>query len=253
MTAPQLLNLADLHAIADRSAFDFFGVVDMADEDGFIGAGADLSTATLLNAYRTGVFPWYSAGEPICWWCPPVRCVLRPDDFRPAKSLIRTAKKSNWHISTSLAFHQVMHSCAAPRSYTDDTWINDEMMDAYTHLHELGVAMSVEVWADIPQNSELIGGLYGLQFGAVFCGESMFHTRTDASKIAFWAMTVLARKAGIRLIDCQLENPHLMSLGATLMPKQDFLDKLSVLNRTDTPRMAGCMTVNDLAEFVHHA
>ncbi|WFF38406.1 leucyl/phenylalanyl-tRNA--protein transferase [Moraxella nasibovis] len=241
------LNLTDLHAIADRSAFDFGSVIELADEDGFIGAGADLSTATLLNAYRTGVFPWFSAGDPICWWCPPIRCVINPNDFRPAKSLIRTAKKSNWQISTNLAFDEVMRACAEPRAYTDETWIVDEMIDAYTRLHELGVAFSVEVWADTPKDSELLGGLYGLQLGSLVCGESMFHRRTDASKIAFWAMTALAKHAGVQLIDCQLENPHLMSLGASLLPKDDFLAQIHTLNRTDTPHIHGRMAVQDLA------
>lgn len=240
------LSLADLHAIADRSAFDFGSVIELADEDGFIGAGADLSTATLLNAYRTGVFPWFSAGDPICWWCPPTRCVIDPSDFRPAKSLIRTAKKSSWHISTNLSFDEVMRACAEPRAYTDETWIVDEMIDAYSRLHELGVAFSVEVWAGEPKDSELIGGLYGLQFGALVCGESMFHRRTDASKIAFWAMAVLAKQAGIQMIDCQLENPHLMSLGASLIPKKSFLTQIHHLNRTDTPRIDGQMMVQAL-------
>ncbi|MFA9486924.1 MULTISPECIES: leucyl/phenylalanyl-tRNA--protein transferase [unclassified Moraxella] len=245
-----LPSLADLHAIADRSAFDFNSVVDMADENGFVGTGADLSTATLLNAYRTGVFPWYSDGDPICWWCPPTRCVLYPDEFYPTKSLIRTAKKNAWQISTNLAFRQVMRACAAPRSYTNDTWINDEMLDAYARLHELGVAISVEIWEGVPKDSELIGGLYGLQFGAIFCSESIFHTRTDASKIAFWAMTILAKQADVKLIDCQLENPHLISLGAYLIKKSDFLDRLTTLNHTDTPHMTGSMAVNDLVTLI---
>lgn len=245
MTAPQL-HLDDLHAIADRSAFDFRQVIGLADDDGFIGTGADLSTATLLSAYRTGVFPWFGEHDPLCWWCPPIRCVVHPHTFTPAKSLRRTAKQSSWHISSNLAFEQVIAACAAPRAYSDDTWINDEMIDAYTKLHQMGIAISIEVWAHEVGNSELIGGLYGLQFGSVFCGESMFHTRTDASKVAFWALNVLAHQAGIRLIDCQLENPHLMSLGASLMPKDEFLGHLHTLTHTPAHRLTGQMAVKDL-------
>ncbi|WP_323843575.1 leucyl/phenylalanyl-tRNA--protein transferase [Moraxella sp. Pampa] len=245
----QILSLADLHAIADRSVFNFSNIIDVADEDGFIGAGADLSIATLLNAYRVGVFPWSNDGDPICWWCPPVRCVLRPHDFQPSNSLVRTAKKSTWQISTNTAFKRVIHACAKPRLYADDTWITTQMIDAYTRLHEIGVAISIEIWEGEPQISELIGGLYGLQLGAVFCGESMFHTRTDASKMAFWAMNVIAKHKNIQLIDCQLENSHLMSLGATLIPRADFLAQISILNHTITPQLNGRMPVKELVAF----
>ncbi len=241
------LDLADLHTIADRAAFDFGRIIGLADDDGFIGAGADLSTATLLNAYRSGVFPWFGEDDPICWWCPPVRCVVHPDDFHPAKSLIRTAKKMPWHITTNHAFGSVMTACAAPRAYSDDTWINDEMIDAYTKLHDMGAAMSVEVWDSAADDAKLVGGLYGVQYGAVFCGESMFHTQKDASKIAFWALMHLATSAGIRLIDCQLENPHLMTLGATLMPRDEFLTALATLNRAPTPPLSGSMSTRELA------
>lgn len=242
----QYLDLADLHTIANRAAFDFKQVTDLADDDGFIGAGADLSTATLLNAYRNGVFPWFGANDPICWWCPPVRCIIHPNDFRPAKSLIRTAKKMPWHITTNRAFDSVMSACAAPRTYSDDTWINTQMMHAYTKLHELGVAMSVEVW-DNTADEVLVGGLYGVQYGAIFCGESMFHTQKDASKVAFWALMNFAKSCGIRLIDCQLENPHLMSLGAILMPRDEFLTTLAILNHTPTPPLSGSMSTQHLA------
>ncbi|WP_249024907.1 leucyl/phenylalanyl-tRNA--protein transferase [Moraxella caviae] len=205
----------------------------MADTHGFIGAGADLTTPTLLNAYRNGVFPWFNAGDPICWWYPKSRCVIAPDAFTPAKSLVRTAKKSAWTLTTNQAFCQVMHACAGARKATDgtlcaDTWISDEMIDAYTALHELGVAKSVEIW----ENDALVGGLYGVQIGALFCGESMFHARSNASKIAFWGLSCLAQRAGIGLIDCQLENPHLMSLGATIIPHAQFAKHAEKLVRT---------------------
>lgn len=241
------LDLADLHTIADLAAFDFGRIIDLADDDGFIGTGADLSTATLLNAYRSGAFPWFGADDPICWWCPPVRCVLSPNAFRPAKSLVRTAKKMPWHITTNHAFERVITACAKPRTYTDETWLGDEMMDAYTKLHHMGVAMSVEVWNGTPADGKLIGGLYGIQFGAVFCGESMFHTHTDASKIAFWGLIHFAKACHIQLIDCQLENPHLMSLGATLLPRDEFLTTLRTLSRTKTSPLFGDISTHALA------
>lgn len=241
----QLLSLADLHAIADRSAFDFEKISRLADDDGLVGAGADLYPATLLNAYRHGVFPWFSDSDPIYWWCPPLRCVISPIDFKPAKSLVRTAKKTDWTLSTNIAFTEVIDACAKPRTYTDDTWIGDEIAKAYIRLHDMGVAMSIEVWEN-GVGSELIGGLYGVQFGAIFCGESMFHTRTDASKIAFWGLNTLAKSSKIELIDCQLENPHLMSLGASLMPRDDFLARLSTLNRIPSDPLDAQIKVKDL-------
>lgn len=237
MTAP--LTLDDWHALADTCPYDFKMMHLVADPDGFLGAGADLSAATLLHAYRCGVFPWFHHDDPICWWSPPVRCVICPDEFMPAKSLKRTATKSSWQISTNTAFEQVMRACAAPRAYADDTWITGEMMDAYAHLHTLGVAVSIEIWESEIGNSELIGGLYGVNIGAIFCGESMFHTRTDASKIAFWSLMDLAKRTGIRLIDCQLENPHLMSLGAKTLPRADFLAQLDTLTTTPVQGLGG--------------
>lgn len=220
--------LTQLHLLADACAYDFAAAARHGDEE-FLGTGADLEPSTLLHAYRSGVFPWFGADEPICWWSPKVRCVLAPSDFQPSKSLMRTAKKQPWTITTNQAFDQVMLACSQPRSYTDDTWIHSEMIEAYSQLHQLSAASSIEVWAGAPQLSELVGGLYGVSLGAIFCGESMFHTRTDASKIAFWALMHFSRLFGIALIDCQMSNPHLMRLGATSMPKAEFLDKLGHL------------------------
>lgn len=219
--------LQQLHTLADVCAYDFSQAARSTDE--FLGTGADLEPSTLLHAYRCGVFPWFAADEPICWWSPKMRCVIAPSDFRPSKSLMRTAKKQPWVITTNSAFEQVIHACSQPRSYADDTWIHDEMIEAYCRLHELSAASSVEVWAGVPHNSELIGGLYGVGLGAIFCGESMFHRQTDASKIAFWALMRLAEQSGIALVDCQMQNPHLMRLGAKTMPKAEFLSLLDHL------------------------
>lgn len=221
------MDLAKLHAIADDCSFDFANARLLADDDGFLGTGADLSPSTLLHAYRCGVFPWFNAGEPICWWSPNPRCVLAPSDFVPSKTLRRTAKKHGWIVSANHDFAAVIQAC----SERPETWITQEMQHAYTQLHKLGAAVSIEVWAD-EVGGTLIGGLYGVQIGALFCGESMFHTRTDASKIAFWSLTHFAQQADITLIDCQLPNPHLLSLGAVSCTKTRFLQQLDTLINT---------------------
>lgn len=164
---------------------------------------------------------------------------MAPNDFQPSKSLIRTAKKQSWSITTNLAFEQVIHACSQPRSYANETWIHAEMIAAYCNLHQLSAASSVEVWAGVPQESELIGGLYGVGLGAIFCGESMFHKQTDASKIAFWALMQLAKRTGIALIDCQMQNPHLIRLGATAMPKVEFLTLLTHLVALPSSGLSG--------------
>lgn len=223
------LNFKQIHALADLCPFDFLGMarhLAEGDDYGFLGSGGDLDVSTLLHAYRSGVFPWFGQDEPIQWWSPNPRCVIKPADFLPKKSLVRTAKKQSWTLTTNQAFVQVIKACSQPRAYADDTWITATMQQAYTKLHELGVAISIEVWQDEPCQSELVGGLYGVQMGKVFCGESMFHHQTDASKIAFWGLMVLCQKCGIKLVDCQLENEHLMSLGAELMERKEFLTQL---------------------------
>lgn len=230
------MNLKQLHAIADTCPYDFgAGVRLLSDEDthGFLGQGADLTAPTLLHAYRCGVFPWFNEDEPTAWWSPDPRCVLVPSDFVPKKSLTRTACKAEWTLTTNHAFTEVIKACAKPRAYADGTWIGDDMIEAYTRLHELGVAVSVEVWQGEPLQSPLIGGLYGLNIGAVFCGESMFHRVTDSSKVAFWGLMTLCQKQGITLVDCQLENSHLMSLGAKLMDRAKFLSRLNELVLTE--------------------
>lgn len=230
-----MLTLSQLHTLADDCIYDFWQQARMLSEDdeGCLGFGADLEVQTLLHAYRSGVFPWFLEGQIPAWWSPTPRCVLKPISFKPKRSLIRTAKKSTWTLTTNHAFGRVIQACREPRAYADETWIGNEMVEAYTRLHELGVAVSVEVWDDTPLTSPLIGGLYGLSMGAVFCGESMFHRTTDASKIAFWALMTWCQAAGMTLVDCQLENPHLMSLGAELMGRHDFLMQLHQLVQTD--------------------
>lgn len=196
----------------------------MADPDGLglIAVGADLAPETLLSAYIQGLFPWFNEDEPIAWWSPEPRCVLDPLSYLPSKSLKRLAKSSTWQWSVNRAFEEVIHACSLPRSYAEDTWIHEEMIQAYTELHKLGYAHSFEVW----EGEALVGGLYGLKIGQIYFGESMFHRKSNASKIAFWALNNLCQHSQIQLIDCQLPNPHLESLGASIMPRDIFLKGL---------------------------
>lgn len=220
-----------LHKLANACPFDFKNLANhpsTQDKD-FLGQGADLSVHTLLNAYRCGVFPWFQEDEPILWWSPVSRCVIKPSTFKPSKSLIRYTKKQTWTLTTNHDFFSVINACSQPRSYSQDTWITQSMKNAYQDLHDLGAALSVEIWESKPHNSELIGGLYGVNIGGLFCGESMFHKKTNASKIAFWGLMTLCQKYNIQLVDCQLENPYLISLGATLIPKKEFLRQINTL------------------------
>lgn len=216
-----------IHALADCCPYDFRIPDD--DEAEVVGLGADLQVQTLLSAYVQGIFPWFNEGEPIAWWCPNPRCVMQVGQFVPSKSLRQSAKKyakQGGQISLNYAFSDVMERCSLPRAYTDETWIHDEMKDSYGALHELGVGFSVEVWAGTAGQSELIGGLYGLKIGNAVFGESMFHQSRDASKLAFWGLNKLCEQAGVGLIDCQLPNDYLLGLGATTVPRAEFLSVL---------------------------
>jgi leucyl/phenylalanyl-tRNA--protein transferase len=183
-----------------------------------------LDFATLLAAYRHGVFPWYSEDEPVQWWSPNPRFVLPPGDLRVTDSLRKTMRKPGWTVTLDQAFERVMRACAAvPRPGQDGTWITEEMIAAYVELHRRGHAHSVEVsW-----QGALVGGLYGVAIGRIFHGESMFHTRSDASKVGFAALVGRLRTAGFQLIDCQMPTAHLASLGAAPIRRAEFLATLA--------------------------
>jgi len=193
------------------------------DPDGLLAAGGDLSPKRLLAAYRQGIFPWFSEADPILWWSPDPRCVIYPAQFSASRSLKKSLNKSGWMITVDQAFEAVITACAAPRAYADDTWISPNIINSYSSLHHQGHAHSIEVWFE----GELVGGLYGVEVGALFCGESMFSTKTDASKIAYWTLTQIGVHAGWQLIDAQFENPHLMSLGARLISRVSYLEHLA--------------------------
>ena len=200
----------------------------LTEPDGLLAMGGDLSPERLINAYQRGIFPWFEDDQPILWWSPSQRMVLTPGDMHISRSLRKSLRRQNFSLSINHAFAEVIECCAEPRGYSSDTWITATMQDAYLQLHKMGFAHSVEVW----QDERLVGGLYGLYIGDIFCGESMFHTVTDASKIAFIALQQHLANIGCKLIDCQLHNEHLASLGAIEISREAFIKQLNTSNTT---------------------
>ena len=194
----------------------------LKDPNGLLAVGGCLSTTRLFNAYRQGIFPWYNPGEPILWWSPNPRLVLYPDQLIISRSLQKTLRKNTFHITFDQAFDQVINACAQPRQEESGTWTTDDINTAYNNLHAAGHAHSVEAWL----NNELVGGLYGVAIGQVFFGESMFHTQTDASKVAFVTLVEHLQRWGYQLIDCQVHSAHLASLGASNCSRADFKNLL---------------------------
>lgn len=188
------------------------------DPNGLLAAGGDLSPERLLDAYSKGIFPWFDKDQPILWWSPSPRAVLFPDQLHISRSLRKTLRKQRYQVTMDTAFTQVIQACAGPRAYSDGTWITDDMIAAYIRLHKLGYAHSVETW----EQGNLVGGVYGIALGKLFFGESMFSTATDASKVAFVYLVNQLKAWGYELIDCQVENPHLVSLGSTTIPRTQF-------------------------------
>lgn len=193
----------------------------LKDPDGLLAASGDLSPERILTAYQSGIFPWYSEDQPVLWWSPNPRCIIHPNELHLSKSLKKHIRKIQPRISFDKAFEKVIRHCARLDSDCG-TWITEEMEEAYIQLHHMGIAHSVEVWRD----NQLIGGLYGLSIGAIFFGESMFSLETNASKIAFSALCLQLARWNYELIDCQVENPHLLTLGASTIPRKLFLRKL---------------------------
>jgi leucyl/phenylalanyl-tRNA--protein transferase len=197
-----------------------FPPVDRSEREpnGLLAIGGDLSPARLLNAYRSGIFPWYSEDQPILWWSPDPRMVLFPDRLKVSRSLAKTLRNGGFEVSFDQVFGQVIDGCAGPRKDEQGTWITEEMQHAYIELHRLGHAHSVEIW----RRGELAGGLYGVALGRVFFGESMFSRERDASKVALVHLSGRLRDRGYRLIDCQVYSSHLISLGAETIDRREF-------------------------------
>ncbi|MDR1889050.1 MAG: leucyl/phenylalanyl-tRNA--protein transferase [Zoogloeaceae bacterium] len=198
----------------------------LRDPNGLLAAGDDLSLPRLLQAYRQGIFPWFSPGEPVLWWSPDPRMVLFPAEFRLHRSLYRTLHADAYEVRLDTAFPQVINACArTPRQGQDGTWITDGIKAAYSALHTAGWAHSVETW----MNGKLVGGLYGVAIGRMFYGESMFAHHRDASKIAFAHLVRFLCEHGFGLIDCQMKTAHLASLGAREIPRAEFIERLEHL------------------------
>jgi leucyl/phenylalanyl-tRNA--protein transferase len=201
-----------------------FPPVSMADEEGLLAVGGDLSAERLLLAYHNGIFPWYNEGEPICWWSPDPRFVLYPAELKVSKSMRTVLQNGKYRFTVNRAFEQVIQNCkTVTRTGQDGTWISVAMQQAYLTLHQLGHAHSAETWL----NGELVGGLYGIRLGKIFFGESMFSIKTNASKFAFINYLHQLQKENVSLIDCQLHTNHLESLGARMVPRQVFTEILA--------------------------
>ncbi len=204
----------------------------LAEENGLLAVGGDLTPGRLINGYRQGIFPWYSEGDPILWWFTSPRFVIHPDEFRIPKRLARYLRKPTFTVTMDKAFEQVIDYCATIRTHKgEETWITDEMKNAYCQLHNLGYAHSVECW----QNDMLAGGLYGVALDRVFFGESMFTRVSNSSKMALACLVGHLKKKNFGLIDCQMTTDHLMRYGAREISGRDFLRHLKNLISTTSP------------------
>ena len=208
------------------SALPHFPDVSMAlkTPDGLLAAGGSLTPAWLVSAYRHGIFPWFSDGDPILWWSPDPRMVLYPENFRQRRSLTKRLRNGGFTVTLDQCFERVMLACAAPRQDEGGTWITDDMLAAYTRLHQAGIAHSIEVHRD----NALVGGLYGIALGPVFFGESMFSRQADASKVALAYLAAAMRQAGGTLIDCQMHTAHLAHMGAETISRASFIKYLEL-------------------------
>lgn len=207
----------DSYSLAFPSANDA-----LKDPNGLLAMGGDLRPERLVRAYNQGIFPWYSPHEPILWWSPSPRAVLFPDKFRPSRSLQRYFRKYGYRISINRATKDVIRLCSELRS-EEETWIGPDMLSAYQKLSEQGKCHSIEVW----DGKELIGGMYGIAVGSIFCGESMFSKKSNASKMALWKFCEHFTASGGKLLDCQILNPHTQSLGAVEISRQEYLEHLN--------------------------
>lgn len=204
-----------------------------AMQDGLLAIGGDLDPHRILKAYQTGIFPWYSDYDPILWWSPNPRFVLFPDDLKIAKSMRPVLRKDNYSVSINQNFEEVINNCKSiDRQKQEGTWITPEMKEAYLALHKMGYAHSVELW---DTEGNLNGGLYGIGFGKLFCGESMFAKASNASKIAFIHFVKFLKSFGFEMIDCQMETPHLASFGAKSIERSVFLEYVQKNSVVDSP------------------
>ncbi|QNP40725.1 leucyl/phenylalanyl-tRNA--protein transferase [Lysobacter solisilvae (ex Woo and Kim 2020)] len=215
------------------------GQTALRHPDGLLAIGGDLTPQRLLNAYRHGIFPWYSEDQPILWWCPDPRTVFRSDGVRLSSRFRRWLRHSDWQVRADTAFDGVIDACARmPRAGQRGTWITDEMIEAYRELHELGHAHSIEVFA----GDRLVGGLYGVAIGRMFFGESMYSAESGGSKVALGALAQRMREWNWPLLDAQVENDHLLSMGAERWPRARFLATVAELTADSLAAPAGAWT-----------
>jgi leucyl/phenylalanyl-tRNA--protein transferase len=219
----------------------------LAEPNGLLAAGGDLSPERLLAAYRHGIFPWYSPGEPLLWWSPDPRMVLFPIELKISRSFAKTLKNRCYEVRLDTCFARVMSECARPRDGQSGTWISDEMCMAYLRLHQLGYAHSVETWID----GALVGGLYGVAIGRVFYGESMFSRVSDASKISLAHLCRYLGQRGFAVIDCQMKTPHLGSLGAREIPRREFAAGLAHWTEEGTEFLPGSWPIDALCNLFY--
>ena len=205
----------------------YFPPVEETSYEGVLAVGGDLSVERLLLAYNSGIFPWYNSDEPILWWAPSERMVVYPASYKVSKSMRNILNRNNFTITHNQNFKEVIANCQqVERRDQEGTWISTEIIDAYTKLHELGIAKSIEVW----QEGQLVGGLYGVDLGHVFCGESMFSSVPNASKVAFVSLVQQLKEKNYKLLDCQVHNDHLESLGAFEISRESFMRILKSAN-----------------------
>lgn len=211
----------------------FFPPVSQAltEPDGLLAFGGDLSVARLTLAYHSGIFPWFSRGDPLLWWSPTTRAVFAPKQLQLNRSLSKQLRRDELTFSINKVFQQVVHHCAAPRTYQADTWILPPMQQAYYQLHQAGLAHSIEVW----QQDTLVGGLYGVLIGGLFCGESMFYRKPNAAKFALILLQQHLSGYAPGWIDCQMPNPFLMQMGATTLPREEYLSLLQLQQSLQPP------------------
>lgn len=224
-----MTRIQPLEALAPNTFPDPAGA--LADPNGLLAFGGDLSPQRLVAAYTHGIFPWYSEGDPLLWWSPDPRCVFATDDVHVSHSLSKFIHKSTWQWSMDRAFEDVMRGCAGPRDGHPGTWITPDMLTAYTNLHLLGHAHSLEIW----DGETLIGGTYGVAVGRMFSAESMYSRRTNASKVALHALAHTLRARGFPWIDAQVPNPHLLRMGARSVSRSQFLAELARLAAQPAP------------------
>lgn len=218
----------------------------LADESGLLAVGGDLNVDRLLLAYSQGIFPWFNPGDPIMWWSPAWRPIFIPGEIKISKSLRRTIRKNIFEIRFDTQFRRVIQLCGELRKHKEGTWITDEMVESYSLLHKMGYAHSVETFLD----GQLVGGLYGVAIGKAFFGESMFHTKSDASKVAFVSLSENLRKWDFQLIDSQVSNNHLLSLGAMEIHQSVFIDMLQQAIKQDGKQGKWENEIEDLGKAI---